>query len=69
MKQCEAMRKWILRGVQPGVLEGMVCSGAWLASKLLWLPRAAALQAGWRYFSSMCRGATGEVNHAQLHKE
>lgn len=35
MKWCEAMRKWVLRSMQLGVLEGMICSGTWLASKLL----------------------------------
>lgn len=31
--------------MQPGVLDGVICSGTWLASNLLWLLRAGGLQA------------------------
>lgn len=42
--------KWSekLRSMQPGVLEGVICSGTWLASHLPWLLRAVGLQADGR---------------------
>lgn len=51
--------------MQMGVLEGMICSGTWLASKLLWLLGAAALVAEMFFFQVAIR----EVNHAQPHAE
>lgn len=40
VKCCEKMRS-----MQPGVLEGVICSGTRLASDLPWLLRAVGLQA------------------------
>lgn len=64
VKCCEKMRS-----MQPGVLEGVICSGTLLASNLLWLLRAVGLQADERCFSSMCKDAIREVKRAQPYEE